>query len=885
MSIENCLRIISDIVEASRNKLTPEKAKELLFDLERSVQQKRELGVNYTSKDFLEDQTRIIYREKKSANAQAKSLLLNTIVKDNLKKNLLKYNDPYFAIESLLVGSYSQKLGSRSSIGSKMNSMRKELLGSFLLDLNKLDNQNNGIRGETEQIFRKGLYSKDIVYELHNLRSKNYSENVSITGNQKAFEIARVIAKHQDYVRERLNRAGADIYELEGRIGKQTHSRKKLINAGANQWINDVTKLLDLKKTFGDSDGNLSADKINEIKNQLTEIYNNLVAGKQLEFQPYHDNSKKNLDKYFTKGSLGSKISESRELHFKGPDEWLQYNEKYGNGSFEKTFLKDMLSAGRDITLIENLGTDPEKMLFGVSNDEEGTVKGIIQILKEDADQRGEYSKSKKADSTYLRNLFYQLTGKSERVENHLALQISNSLLAINYMAKLGGAVITAFNDIPNQVRQLQYLGHNPIEAYVKTFSNLSFNLSPTYKKDIALSIGAGLESRIGGLLSGINLSGDEEPGFITKMTEIFFKLNLLEFWTESHKSGMSLTLSNFLGRQSGTAFEDLDKSLTNSLIQYGISGKEWKAIRQSVSTSEDGNLYLLPENIDKLSSQVIEEYLGKSNLSDITIKREKDKLKTLLSTMVIDSVDEGVITPGIKEKTILSGGLTRGTFWGEFIRHLTQFKQFPVKFVNQMGLNPFDLGNSREFLGKGFDFKEGPEEVLRYLKSPHLLGLTAFMAQIFIFGWITQSLKSIANNETPMTDFSNPKVLTQIALRSGMMGLYGDFLFGEYTKYGGTFLGTLAGPTFQNLTEGSKVAQGLFRSLIFNETEGVKQAQKSTYNLIKNNTPGLNLFYAKLAFDYLLLYNIEEYFNPTYVSRKESRMRETGQDYIIQPR
>jgi len=55
--------------------------------------------------------------------------------------------------------------------------------------------------------------------------------------------------------------------------------------------------------------------------------------------------------------------------------------------------------------------------------------------------------------------------------------------------------------------------------------------------------------------------------------------------------------------------------------------------------------------------------------------------------------------------------------------------------------------------------------------------------------------------------------------------------------------------------------------------------------NLIQGNTPFINLFYLRMALDYLILYNIQEWQNPGYLRRLERRMdRDFNQRFYIPP-
>jgi len=50
-------------------------------------------------------------------------------------------------------------------------------------------------------------------------------------------------------------------------------------------------------------------------------------------------------------------------------------------------------------------------------------------------------------------------------------------------------------------------------------------------------------------------------------------------------------------------------------------------------------------------------------------------------------------------------------------------------------------------------------------------------------------------------------------------------------------------------------------------------------------NTPYMNLFYGKLAVDYLFAYELTEFVNPGYFKRMERRMKkDTDQEFYFPP-
>jgi len=110
--------------------------------------------------------------------------------------------------------------------------------------------------------------------------------------------------------------------------------------------------------------------------------------------------------------------------------------------------------------------------------------------------------------------------------------------------------------------------------------------------------------------------------------------------------------------------------------------------------------------------------------------------------------------------------------------------------------------------------------------------------------------------------------------IQGGGAGIYGDFLLGEYNRFGGGFVETLGGPGVGTV---SNIAR-IFSAIRDGETFGGVAFQTT-----KSLTPGANLFYTKVALDYLLFFQIQEALSPGSLRRMERRIdREQGQKYLF---
>jgi len=117
---------------------------------------------------------------------------------------------------------------------------------------------------------------------------------------------------------------------------------------------------------------------------------------------------------------------------------------------------------------------------------------------------------------------------------------------------------------------------------------------------------------------------------------------------------------------------------------------------------------------------------------------------------------------------------------------------------------------------------------------------------------------------------------MTAAMLQGGALGIYGDFVLGTENRFGQDPITTLMGP-------GVGTAGDVLKTLI--KIRDGDDPSANVVNLMKNNTPFINLFYTRMALDYLVFYRMQEYMNPGYLSRMESRVEEENkQNWWMRP-
>jgi len=220
---------------------------------------------------------------------------------------------------------------------------------------------------------------------------------------------------------------------------------------------------------------------------------------------------------------------------------------------------------------------------------------------------------------------------------------------------------------------------------------------------------------------------------------------------------------------------------------------------------------------------------------------------------MYITEADVSVPTPGARERAILTQGQKRGTFTGEMMGYLTLFKSFSVTMLTKV------LG--------------------RQVAAKEYGGVANLIVGTTLLGYLSMQAKEVLKGREPRP----PTMETFVAamLQGGGLGIYGDFLFGQANRYGGTFLETAAGPaigTFSDLID----TYGSARDVALGSEADLSG---EITRLLKSNLPFANLFWAKAAMDYAVWFQLQEMQNPGYLRRMERRVkRENNQEYIVPP-
>ena len=850
---KDCIGIFNEALGKASKDLTESEKVDFLEEVGKTITKKKtaakEADFEQKLKEWLADNST---KEEVQKAIRERDTLFKMQAKERIFSHMSNFKDRALGLRSFLGGTIKFYKGGRRSVDAVGKYHSSKYITSMIKHMED---------AEVFEEFVSGKLDDAIARELYEMKPGGQS---GASGNPTAEKIARIVFELNDTAIDAQNRHGAWIRKLPDYLMKQTHNPVTIRRAGFDNWYKQIQKNVDMDRTLA----NVDADNVEVF---WKSVWDGLVTGVHLKHTGA-DFADDIIKGFSGPGNLGKKLSEKHRLiHFKDSANFMEYNKVFGSKNLRETIVLSLENAGRNRAILEMLGPNPKALIQQIISEELAKAKkaGDLDAIKE-------FNKYNTNENNLLWWLFKEVDGSTRIPGNATAAHWSSTIRNINNMSKLGNATLASITDIPNQVAELKYQGVGRFKGYALAFENI-FKGRGAKKSDrraVAQMLGVGMDGIIGNTLSRFSAQ-DLTPGMFAKAQQSYFKLNLLSPWTDSHRVGATYMMAKHLGDQANLEFKNLQPETQRIMKIYNIDELEWNMIiRKSTFKGEDGNTFIVTDALEAIDDSVIEAYLIKKQPlvkkhSASKIQKEKDRLVSSLGAYYVDRADFAVPMPSAMERAVMNMGTQDGTPLGIGMRLLTQFKSFPITVMHK------SLG--REIYGYGADtMKEG-----LFKGKGSVMGLAHFVVATSVLGYMSLYMKDIVRGKSPRKfeddDIAhNIKIISASMAQGGGLGLYGDFLFGHFNRYGRSALGTLAGPTIGQLDNVVDIFQTI--------REGDNPFPKIS-NLIQGNTPFINLFYLRMALDYLILYNIQEWQNPGYLRRLERRMdRDYNQRFYIPP-
>ena len=661
------------------------------------------------------------------------------------------------------------------------------------------------------------------------------------TKNEKANAAAEIMHRYRRSLFNRRNRAGAYSKELTGFQGSQHHDPFKIGDMETDFGKANRKKWLDfIRPRLSDTVWHEHDIDVNDIDAQnewLNAAADNIISGKpDYEFA-------KSVFSFGPTGQMAKAISEKhRKLHFKDAAAWYEYNREFGRTqSVTETLYGDMQALAQETALMEKFGPDPLEAW------ETWTERTRVRHAKGKGAEFGAALKDG-LDKAYFDSLFPE----ARHINSKFWHGIEQGVLAFNNLGKLPLVVVSSLTDFMFQgaaMRRLTGGGHT------HSFKSIYNSIKQMPKEEVDM-----MDRGLGYIQEGMmaNMASRSDPtgefsGIVQKANNIFFWANGLQGWTNHNKKKMGAFVTGYMGENAKKSWGDLDDHFRQILKQGGIFEKEWGVIKQGTWTSSRGNTYVLPDFIRQLDDSLFES------------TRQKEELITKYNVLVNSFVETGVPTPGQRERAELTFWTKKGTFPGLIIRAMTQFKSFPLTIWNKHLRPAMRDRHTRA------DFDKA--------------GTALLIAEGILFGGMVLAIKDVIKGRKPEAYVAAEKLdedptvalkyTIQSMLQGGALSIYGDLLMQDYSRFGTSFGGQLAGPT------ASTIGRGLREFSAFMRGEG---DPASAIRAINDNLPFVNYPGVRTATDYLVGFYLQEYLNPGYLRRMEKYQERENRPYLFPP-
>ena len=523
--------------------------------------------------------------------------------------------------------------------------------------------------------------------------------------------------------------------------------------------------------------------------------------------------------------SVGSKLSrrgaEHRFLYFKDADSWLTYQDEFSKGDVFITLTDHITSKANDIAVMERLGVNPQS---------------TFDALKTQIQKEGKMTGRQKWLSDAL---FKVSTGQVNQGDLTTAADFMQTVRNVITASTLGKAFLSAFSDLGFQAITARY---NNIGAFKVLSKQLSL-MNPASEADrvFATRMGLNAEAWLGRANAANRYSDVYGNGFTTKVAEGVMRASLLAPWTDAGRKAFGMEFSGMLSDNAGKSLSELDPSLQRAFKTYGINEADWNTFRVTKKLTFKGVDY-----------------------SDFTQDSGKK-----FHQMVMSETDYAVPTPDSKVRAITTGGLGRATIEGQGWRAVMMLKSFPITLA------------TTHFYRAAYQSTLG--EKLSYLGM--------LFATTTALGGVALQAKDIAKGLEPRPtgyddgEFNKEeatKFFSAAFLQGGGLGIFGDYLFSDVNRFGGSLSEGITGPTGEMFDKTVQLTVGNIQQAIKGEEtnvlgEAVKYVDRYTPDIWQTH---LFKNYVFDSIESLADPNIDKKYNKMMRKRK----KEYNQEYWFKP-
>ncbi len=671
--------------------------------------------------------------------------------------------------------------------------------------------------------------------------------------NPEIMAMAKEVSETLEEMRLAFNRNGGNIKKLDNYGFMTSHDQKKVALTDQSEWINDVIQGLD-RNHYVKEDGSLMNDA--ELRTVLDDVYQTIAtngANKELKAL---DQQKKadSITPIGGRSKMANRHQESRALHFKDGDSWLNYQEKYGTYNeigFHEILKNHVQRMSTEVAMMQNFGSNPRLAFETILNE---------ALIRAKADPKnGQKHGALDKQAHRATSMYNTLDAHTRAIDSTLG-NIMGGLRALMVSSKLGGTTITTFGDHASMKRIGNMLGLSYTKSILPEYIK---QLKQGATRDEALRFGLGINEMVGAMSrfgdADIVSSATKSGRFNARMqafASTTMKLSGLNAVTAGAKRAFNLVHMNKLAELTRkTDWKDLGADDLNILQGNGITERDWQLWKQlEPSKREDGTIVLTQNDFFNVSDDVIKQFLPQDKHNSIkAIADFRYKAAMKYQTHLFSEESVAIIEAGVRERSIINLG-EPGTIQGELGRTLFQFKGFPLAYMFRIGHRAFAQGD---------------------IKS-RVTFLASLLAYQTLAGALIVQTQNLANGKNPEPVFT-VDFFGKSILKGGGLSFLGDIMSALSDPTGRSASDFISGPLLGQSMKLGMLLTGMGNNII----EGKESSRMmEVANTLKSNIPLQNLWYSKLIVDRMLYSKMQNMIDPDYLPRTQQRLEKLGNSY-----
>jgi len=637
--------------------------------------------------------------------------------------------------------------------------------------------------------------------------------------------MAKALKATYDTGRERLKSAGAIIGKIENYfpVRHNRHRLRKLIKRhngdrtkAFDDWAASLLPKLDRNRMIDWDTGLPFTDEA--LLRAMREDFDDIVSNGATKFEREALEGKV---RFGQAGGPARRYEANRFYIFKSADDFLKYNEDFGEGTqgLFDIFSGSIQGIARDIALLEEFGPNPQSAF--------DNLKGAMGRSPQ---SRG-----------HVDGMFDDIMGRTNTVPEGQAWFYDGmaTIWNVQRSAMLGAAPLAAINDA-TFLGLVARMNDMPVMGTLTNYVQLI--ASDPQSKQIARDIGFISDYAIGKTMTGERFAGELAPGGGAQaLASISNRLSGLNAMTIAAKESIAVQQSTMLARNRNTKFSSLPEQLQNMMREHRITPDDWDKFRETTPR----------HNIDYDAKYMVSNDLFKR--ADLTDEEKVDligKFDEWTSRLMAEAIN----APDPRTRAITTGRAFGDSMTADVLsRSVGMFKSWPIQVIFNRFIDDAKRAGGMNRIGATILFST-------------------------MLGALSVQMKDIAKGNTPR-EMDNPEFMVASLMQGGGFGILGDFLFHEHDRYGRSFIASAAGPTAGLFEDTLKLTVGTAQKAL--KGDDVSSALGDTVRLVETQTPFHTLWYGRAAIERLMFDSIERMVDPNFQEKQlqmRKRLKERGQ-------